>query len=149
MARFIASFFGSGWIFGKLRGSDAGSGTLASITALGIALLVPPVYGRIVALGVVILLGVWSVGKVARPDEDPGWVVIDEAAGTFLATIGLALPAILVGWAVFRVADIAKRFFPGVAAAERIGGGIGIMGDDLVAGLYGLAAGWITQLLVS
>jgi phosphatidylglycerophosphatase A len=149
VARFIASFFGSGWILGKLRGSDAGSGTVASIPALGIALLVPPVYGRVVALGVAILLGVWSVGKVARQDEDPGWVVIDEAAGTFLATIGLALPAVLVGWAVFRVADIAKRFFPGVAAAESLGGGTGIMGDDLVAGLYGLAAGWIMQLLTS
>lgn len=148
MAPFVASFFGTGWILGKLRGSDAGSGTVASIPALGIALLVPPVYGRIVALGVAILLGVWSIGKVAGANEDPAWVVIDEAAGTLLATVGLGLPAIFVGWAVFRLADIAKRFFPGVAAADRVGGGVGIMGDDLVAGLYGLGAGWLMQLLI-
>ena len=79
-------------------------------------------------------------------DEDPGWVVIDEAAGTFLATIGLGIPAAIVGWIVFRVADIAKKAFPGVAAAERLPGGI--MADDLVAGLYGLAAGWVVQSVV-
>lgn len=132
-----------------MRGSDAGSGTVASIPALGLALLVPAIYGRIIVLGVVILLGVWSIGKVIGADEDPGWVVIDEAAGTLLASVGLALPAIIVAWAVFRIADIAKPFFPGVAAADRIGGGVGIMGDDLVAGLYGLAAGWVVQLLTA
>lgn len=149
MAPFVASFFGSGWILGKMRGSDAGSGTVASIPALGIALLVPATYGRIIVLGALILLGVWSIGKVIGAEEDPGWVVIDEAAGTLLATVGLALPAIIVAWAVFRIADIAKPFFPGVAAADRIGGGVGIMGDDLVAGLYGLAAGWVVQLLTA
>jgi phosphatidylglycerophosphatase A len=113
---------------------------------LAIALLVPPVYGRLTALGGAIVLGIWSISALKLGDDDPGWVVIDEAAGTFLATIGLATPAAIVGWVVFRFADIAKKAFPGVAAAEKVSGGI--MADDLVAGLYGLAAGWAVQLII-
>jgi phosphatidylglycerophosphatase A len=146
MARLIASFFGTGLILGRVRGSHRGSGTVGSLLALAISLLVPTVYGRLTALGAAIVLGIWSIQALKLGDDDPGWVVIDEAAGTFLATIGLGLPAAIVGWAVFRVADIAKKAFPGVAAAERISGGI--MADDLVAGLYGLAAGWVVQLVI-
>ena len=146
MARLIASFFGSGLILGRVRGSHRGSGTVGGALALAISLLLSPVYGRVAALGAAIVLGVWSIQALKLGDEDPGWVVIDEAAGTFLATIGLGLPAAIVGWGVFRVADIAKKAFPGVAAAEKVSGGI--MADDLVAGLYGLAAGWLVQLVM-
>jgi phosphatidylglycerophosphatase A len=79
---------------------------------------------------------------------DPGWVVIDEAAGVLLATVGLGLPAAIVAWIAFRIADIFKPYFPGVAQAERLGGGLGITADDLVAGVYGLAVGWIVQTVV-
>ena len=75
-------------------------------------------------------------------------MVIDQAAGTFLATMGLGLPGLIVAFVVFRAADIAKRFFPGVAQAERFGGPVGIMADDLVAGLYGLTAGWAVHTLL-
>jgi phosphatidylglycerophosphatase A len=146
VARFIASFFGTGLILGRVRGSHRGSGTIGAIAALAISLLVPSVYGRMTALGATIVLGIWSINALELGDDDPGWVVIDEAAGTFLATIGLGLPAVFVAWVVFRAADIAKRAFPGVAAAERLSNGI--MADDLVAGMYGLAVGWAVQLLV-
>jgi phosphatidylglycerophosphatase A len=50
---------------------------------------------------------------------------------------------------VFRLADIFKRRFPGVAAAEaKLPGAVGVLADDLVAGLYGLAAGWLLQGLL-
>lgn len=147
MARFVASFFGSGLILGRLRGSHRGSGTVGALLALGVTLLLPQVYGRMAALGAAILAGLWSIRALRLGDDDPGWVVIDEAAGTFLATIGLGAGASLAAWVVFRGADIRKRWFPGVAAAERMSGGI--MADDLVAGLYGLAAGWLVQLLTT
>ena len=65
----------------------------------------------------------------------------------FVASIGLTVPAVLVAFVVFRVADATKRF-PGVAAAERLHGTLGITADDLVAGVWGLAAGWAFQLWV-
>jgi phosphatidylglycerophosphatase A len=75
-------------------------------------------------------------------------VVVDEAAGTLLATIGLApLPAV-IAWVVFRTADIFKARFPGVSAAERLPGATGVMADDLVAGIYGLVAGWLVQIVI-
>ncbi|MEX0945968.1 MAG: phosphatidylglycerophosphatase A [Acidimicrobiia bacterium] len=148
MARLVASFLGTGLLLRRFRGADEGSGTIAGLVALGIAFLVQPWWGRLLALVICLLAGLWAIRSIQVGDDDPGWVAIDEAAGTFLATLGLALPGALVAFVVFRAADIAKRFFPGVAEAERIGGRVGIMADDFVAGLYGLTAGWVVQMLL-
>jgi phosphatidylglycerophosphatase A len=77
---------------------------------------------------------------------DAGWIVIDEAAGAFVATIGLLGWPALVGFLVFRVADIAKSRFTGVLQAEHLPGAIGITADDIVAGLYGLAVGHLVAM---
>ena len=103
---------------------------------------------QLAAAVVVTGLSVWAATPFAGDGADPGWVVVDEAAGTLVATVGLGGAAAVVAWAVFRVADIDKRHFPGVAAAETLPGAWGITADDLVAGLYGLAAGWLFRALV-
>jgi phosphatidylglycerophosphatase A len=148
MARIIASFLGSGLLLRRLRGTDQGSGTLAGLAAIGVALLVHPWWGRLLALVMCVTAGFWALRSQVLENEDPGWVVIDEAAGTFLATLGLGLAGAIVAFVVFRAADVAKRVFPGVAQAESIKGPVGIMADDLVAGLYGLAAGWLVETLI-
>lgn len=144
--RIVASWFGTGLILRRLRGSDAGSGTVGAALALAMSLAIGRIgwIAQVVATIVVIALSVWSSNRFAhvQGEGDPGWVVVDEAAGTFLATIGLTGGAAIVAWIVFRAADIFKTWFPGVAAAERLAGGIGITADDVVAGVYGLAAGW-------
>lgn len=149
MARLVASWFGSGLVLRRLRGSDAGSGTLGAATALGLSLLLHEAgwAWQLLAFLAVTVLSVWSSTPFAVDHADPGWVVVDEAAGTLLATIGLGGVPAVAAWVVFRIADIAKRAFPGVAAAERLPGGWGITADDLVAGLYGLAAGVVVSLL--
>lgn len=94
-------------------------------------------------------LSLWSARPFSTSDDgDPGWVVVDEAAGTFLATIGLGGGPAVVAWLVFRAADIFKSAFPGVASAERLPGAVGVTADDLVAALYGLAAGWGLTLVL-
>ncbi len=152
MHRLVASWFGTGLILGRIRGSDAGSGTIGSLFAAVIALFIGSRYGwvaQVVATAVIVLLSVWSARRFVGDEGDAGWIVIDEAAGTFLALIGLGLwPGSIVAFVVFRAADIFKDRFPGVAAAERLPGAIGVTVDDLVAGLYGLAAGYIVQILV-
>ncbi len=90
-------------------------------------------------------VSVWASGHFAD-EGDPAWVVVDEAAGMFLATIGLLGWSAAVAFVVFRIADIFKQT-PGVGVAERLRGGWGITADDLVAGLYGLAAGWAFRVL--
>ena len=146
VARIIASFLGTGLILRQLRTSDGGSGTVASVVAAALAYFLSPVWGRALACVVLIVLGTWAVATL-RLEDDPGWVVIDEAAGMLLASIGLGLVGLLVSLVVFRLADINKRVFPGVAPAERLRGATGIMADDLVAGLYGLAAGWAVEAI--
>lgn len=154
MHRLVASWFGTGLILGRVRGSDLGSGTVGAAFALVLALGLGEigVVAQIVGAAVVTVASVISsapfTGDLDRPstkEGDPGWVVVDEAAGTLVATIGLGLGPALVAWVVFRIADIYKEWFPGVAAAERLHGAVGITADDVVAGLYGLAAGWLTQ----
>lgn len=147
--RFIASWFGSGLLLRRLRGADGGSGTVAGIvTLLPVWLLHGIGWPAQLAAAVVVTgLSLWAARPFAAGGSDPAWVVVDEAAGTFVATIGVGLVGALVGFAVFRLADITKRF-PGVAAAERLPGTVGITADDLVAGVWGLAAGWAVQLVI-
>lgn len=143
--RLLASWFGSGLLLGSLRGSDSGSGTVGSIVAWLMAIALIPV-GWPVQLAAAVAITALSVGvtKAYADQHDPGWVVIDEAAGTFVATVGLGLSAAVAALIVFRIADIWKRT-PGVGQAEALPGGWGITLDDVVAGLYGLGAGWLVQ----
>ena len=116
---------------------------MGSVVAFGLALLLGNIgwQAQLAGAAVVTLLSVWAAGQFAE-EGDPGWVVIDEAAGTLIATIGVGFSGALVGLIVFRVADITKRF-PLVRPAEGLSGGVGITADDVVAGLWGLAGAWI------
>jgi phosphatidylglycerophosphatase A len=148
MYRLVASWFGTGLILGRLRGSDIGSGTLGALVALPIALLIGEWAGwqaQMVAAVIVAALSLWSARPFSSDGSDPGWICVDEAAGAFVCVIGLPIwPEAIVAWLVFRAADIFKDFAPGVAEAEaRLPGSVGITADDLVAGLYGLAVGHI------
>lgn len=148
VSRMIASFFGTGLILRQFRGADIGSGTVGSLFAFPLSLLAlewAGIWAQFVLVVLATLGSLIAVRPFASEEGDPGWVVVDEAAGTFLATLGVALPAAIVAWLVFRAADIFKRAFPGVAAAERLPGSLGVTADDIMAGLYGLAAGWAVQ----
>ena len=155
MHRFVASWFGTGLILRSVRGSDSGSGTVGALFTLPLVWVLGSIGVLAHIVGVVIVAAasvVSSARFVGEPgnakEGDPGWVVVDEAAGVLIATVGLGAAGAAVAWVVFRIADIFKDSFPGVAQAERLGGGIGITADDLVAGLYGLIAGWIVQTLL-
>ena len=85
----------------------------------------------------VIALGFWSAGPAAKAMgiKDPPAVVIDEVAGMMIGVV--LLPATwkiyLAGFLLFRVLDIFK---PGpIGRLERLPGGVGIMADDLLAGV--------------
>lgn len=86
-------------------------------------------------------VGVWAAHETARHlgQEDPGPVVIDEVAGQLLTLIasGGSLVALAAGFLIFRALDIVKPWPAG--RFEDLPGGVGIMADDLMAGLYGRA----------
>lgn len=152
MPRLIASFFGTGFILRRIRGADIGSGTVGGLFAAAAGYWVAQTGGWGWVLTAAVVIGVVGTSAVARIHAETGdasWIVVDEATGALIALVGITtLPAAVTAFAVFRLADIFKRFFPGVAPAERLPGASGVMADDLVAGLYGLLAGQIVQRLV-
>jgi len=145
MHRAVASWFGTGLILGKLRGSHLGSGTVGALFALPVAVLIGQWLGwpaQIAAAGLVVLASLWASAPFVADEGDAGWICIDEAAGAFIAVIGLPFwPAAVIAWLIFRAADIFKTFAPGVAAAERLPGALGVTADDVIAALYGLVVG--------
>ncbi len=142
--RFIASGFSVGFIPKMLWGSDSGAGTLgAGLAALvSLALWKTPWWTGVLAFVIAFALSLWSSQPFAESEGDPGWVCIDEMAGTFIAVIGLTGWPWVVAVVVARLADIFK-VLPGVRQAEDLHGAVGITMDDVLAGLYGLAAGWV------
>lgn len=132
----------------RLWGNDQGAGTIGAAVAWVLSALLWPVpwWVHAAVFAATLGLSLWSAAPFA--DGDPGWVCIDEVAGTFLAVIGLAGWPWLVAIVVARAADIFK-VLPGVSRAESLPGTVGITMDDVVAGAYGLGAGWLTVLLLS
>ena len=121
-------------------------GTWASLAAL------PPAWGIVWAAGpwalaaAAVLLGLAGCHAAARyeretGERDAGAVVIDEVVGQWLvlATLPLELLAYALGFAAFRLFDIAKPW-PVSLADRKVGGGLGIMLDDVIAGALACAA---------
>jgi len=118
-------------------------GTVASALTATLLWLVPfSPAGLLVLLLVVVAAGTWAAHRAERllGAKDPGAIVVDEVAGMMLAVVVLPLtPAVLIaGFVLFRVFDVLKP--PPAHAGQRLAGGVGVMVDDLVAGLYALAA---------
>ncbi len=137
----MASSLGLGFVPRRLWRSDAGAGTFGAAlgAAIGWALLGAPWWLDLIAAAVAIGMSLWAAAPFA--EGDPGWVCIDETAGTLIAVVGLGGWPWLVAVLVARAADIFK-VLPGVRRAERVPGSVGVTADDAVAGLYGLAVGW-------
>ncbi|MGA9597922.1 MAG: phosphatidylglycerophosphatase A [Acidimicrobiia bacterium] len=148
MRRFIATGFGSGLIPAKLWDADTGAGTFGAAVAalIGLALWNAPCWIDLGAAAIAIGLSLWASAPFAVGHADPNWVVIDEVAGTLVALIGLTGWPWLIALVAARLGDIYK-VMPGVPQAERLPGALGITADDVVAGLYALALGWLATLV--
>lgn len=145
MRRFVASSFGLGLLPRRLWGSDEGAGTFGAAlgAVVGLAALASGAPWLVpMAAAAAVLASIWSARPYAVDGADPGWICMDETAGTLLAIMGLSGWPWAVALVVARLADIFK-VLPGVRSAERLPGSLGVTADDLVAGLYGLATGWL------
>ncbi len=104
-------------------------GWLLSHQPLGLALVLVAVFS-------IIAIGIAHRAAALLNRADPGAVVIDEIAGVLVGCLGLKLSfaGCLVNVLIFRVFDILKPF-PVGWLDRRLKGGLGIMADDLAAGL--------------
>jgi phosphatidylglycerophosphatase A len=91
-----------------------------------------------------IIFAVWIADAAEKilEQNDPGCIVIDEIAGMLVALVGLPFNPItvVIGFIVFRILDILKPF-PIRDLDKRIPGGLGVVADDVAAGI-------ITNLLL-
>ena len=140
-ATLVATFFG----IGRLR---PGPGTWGSavtvllwwVLARSIAPTWQPWVAALLA-SLAVLAGIPAATRVARATglKDPQFVVIDEVAGQLITLIAapIAWQSLLLGFILFRGFDIVKP--PPIRRLERLPEGVGIVIDDVGAGLYGLA----------
>lgn len=117
------------------------AGTLVAVPLyLALAQLAWPWYLAIVVIG--FAAGIWLCGYTSKAlgEHDHGGIVWDEIVGFWITMIAVppTWPWILLGFVLFRVFDILKPW-PVRIADRKIPGGLGIMFDDLLAGLYALA----------
>ncbi len=120
-------------------------GTFGALAALVCVAFFRPTDTQLaVVSAVVVVVGVASAGHAARfaDNRDPGDVVIDELAGYLVSVAFLPLTAgyLIAAFFLLRFFDILNPF-PIIAIERRVSGGIGIMLDDIAAGV-------ITNLLL-
>lgn len=122
--RAIASLGGIGFL-------RPAPGTWGSAAVLPLALL--PGWVALVAALVFAATGYWAVARLPEARADPGWIVVDEAAGQSLALAAASgWVGVMLAFALFRAFDILK---PGpVGWADRQKGPFGVMADDVIAG---------------
>ena len=97
---------------------------------------------ELVAVSALALVGIWAASRTEKlsATKDPGKVVIDEVVGQFIALIpvpfvlGAAWWTAILAFILFRFFDIVKPY--PARKLESLESGLGIMADDVVAGVY-------------
>ncbi|MCP5053236.1 MAG: phosphatidylglycerophosphatase A [bacterium] len=134
----IATFFNIGRI--KLA-----PGTWTSLATMLLVFYIPaywkaPLYVQLIAIGVVFLIGIPAARYSEKhfETEDPSQCVIDEVAGQMVALLLVPhqIKFYFLSFLLFRFFDIFKPF--PIKKLEHIPYGVGIMVDDIAAGLYAL-----------
>ncbi|MGI9065888.1 MAG: phosphatidylglycerophosphatase A family protein [Pyrinomonadaceae bacterium] len=109
----------------------------------------------LLVIGVITVVGTWAASRTEKiiGRKDPGIVVIDEVAGQLVAFVFvpafyfgiLVPPIIIVGFVAFRFFDIVKPY--PARRLESLPAGLGIMADDIVAGMYAAVVVSVLQAL--
>ncbi|MHC4268099.1 MAG: phosphatidylglycerophosphatase A family protein [Planctomycetota bacterium] len=146
----IATWFGSGLL-------PIAPGTWGSLAAIPFALMFyiyTSPYIIIIATIALFFIGVWASNNIERSAQrkDPGFIVVDEVVGQWIAMFPLSFLFIfnnqdftyfifisisVVAFITFRIFDIWKPW-PVRNIDKNISGGLGIMLDDVIAGIYAL-----------
>ena len=141
----IASVLGIGYF-------PVASGTVMSIVATVLAMMLAQHGGGLTLVAaslIAFVIGILACGAHVRATgrDDPSECVIDELAGQLLACAGICFTPIFPSVAAFALAFLLFRLFDilnpwPISAAEKLPGGMGVMADDMLAGLAaGIIAG--------
>lgn len=134
----IGTGFGSGfWPWGP---GTAGA-LLATLIWIGASYVFTPLWLLILTFVLILIFTPWGVWADNRLEpywgEDPSRVVVDEMVGVWIALL-VAMPDVWwqpwVAFLLFRFFDIVKPL--GIRRMEDLPGGVGVMMDDVLAGVY-------------
>ncbi len=115
-------------------------GTLASLVTVCLMFMLPPLpwMFHVLLIGAVLPFSIWSTGMVECEcgHKDPSCAVLDEFVGMNVALVGLchSWQAYVAAFIAFRFFDILKPF-PINVIERRLEGGVGIIMDDVAAGI--------------
>ena len=131
----LVTWFGSGYL-------KPASGTWGSLAALPFGIALHWAFGPIVLCVLALLLygaGVvlGGVYLITAEHPDPDDFVLDEVVGQWLALAAapLTVAGVVAAFLCFRVLDIVKPW-PACWIDRKMHGSLGVMTDDLVAGIY-------------
>jgi phosphatidylglycerophosphatase A len=150
VARLISTWFGCGW-------SPFAPGTAGSAAAMAIAIVLHEyagfVWWHFLLMAAILFYPAVKAATITSRDtgiKDPGFIVVDEVIGQWIALAGARhynWATYLAAFALFRTFDIWKP--PPVRQLEALPEGLGINADDVMAGIYAalvlLAAGWFNR----
>jgi len=144
ISRILLSGFGLGYI-------PKAPGTWGSLGAIGFLVLINIYelsFGSIFITYLLLSIVFGQYYLKATNTKDPQWIVADEILGVFIifTVIPFQWETALAGFVLFRFFDIVKPL--GIRACERAEGIIGVLLDDLVAGLYSLIIIYIVLLFI-
>lgn len=135
---FFSTWWGTGF-------SPIASGTVGTLAAIPLYLLLGSLtfYQYLLLLILLTIFSCWVSDRAEAifNEKDSGKIVIDEVVG-FLVTmtgVSISLPAIVSGFFLFRFFDIVK-VYPANLIDRRLKNGVGVVMDDVVAGIYACLA---------
>jgi phosphatidylglycerophosphatase A len=122
-------------------------GTVGTLLGIPLVYLLSywPLWVYLVVVAGVSVTGIWVCDKTSRDIgvHDHGGIVIDEVAGYLVTMIAIPVDiwTLTAAFIAFRVFDIVKPW-PIGWLDRKVSGGLGIMLDDLLAGVYALVVMW-------
>jgi len=145
----VAFFLSTGLFVGKIPVAPGTLGTLVGIIPVLIYWNKGGQYQLLNQISItmaVFLIGIWASTVVVETfrEKDPEYVVIDEIAGYMVAMIGFepTWQHLVMAFVIFRFFDILKP--PPIKYFERLPSGLGVMADDIVAGIYS----WVVMFIL-
>jgi phosphatidylglycerophosphatase A len=123
-------------------------GTVGTLLGIPLVYLLSqwPLWVYLLITAVLTVIGIWACDKTSKDIgvHDHGGIVIDEVAGYLVTMIAVPVNVwtLIAAFFIFRIFDIIKPW-PIGWLDKHVQGGVGIMVDDLLAGVYGLAVIWI------
>lgn len=118
-------------------------GTVGTVAAIPFYLLLSrlPMPGYVLATLACVLLGIYLCGRTGRVlgVHDHNAIVWDEFAGLFITMLfaPVTITTVILGFCLFRLFDILKPW-PACVIDTRLKGGLGVMLDDVIAGIYAM-----------